>query len=195
MNSHQKSRKTDINSLERRHALFTIAGLLGLSVTLDTLAMTESSQQQGRGFLNEDQLNLTAALAEAIIPATDTPGAIAVGAPAYISHHLKVCASSNRQRQFIEGLRVIDQHATQRFGTSFVWIANQEKNVLLHDLEKMQMGFTRADKDFFVFLKSLTLLAYYTSEIGATQELAYLAVPGGYKGSFPFAAVGRAWAT
>jgi hypothetical protein len=47
---------------------------------------------------------------------------------------------------------------------------------------------------FFRTAKELTLLGYYTSEPGATRELRYAAVPGGYEGCVPLAAVGRTWA-
>lgn len=157
--------------------------------------MMEHAQQEDAGLLNEQQLSITAALAEAIIPATDTPGAVGVGAPSYISHHLKFCAPVWRQEQFVKGLQRIEQQAIARFQSGFTWLTQEQQTLLLQALEAKREGFTEHDKDFFVLMKSLTLLAYYTSEIGATQELAYLAIPGGYKGSFPFAAVGRAWAS
>jgi hypothetical protein len=48
---------------------------------------------------------------------------------------------------------------------------------------------------FFRRMKELTLLGYYTSQPGATQELKYAQVPGRFDGCIPFATVGRAWAT
>jgi gluconate 2-dehydrogenase gamma chain len=48
---------------------------------------------------------------------------------------------------------------------------------------------------FFHTMKELTLLGYYTSQIGATQELKYAQVPGRFDGCVPFATVGRAWST
>jgi hypothetical protein len=48
---------------------------------------------------------------------------------------------------------------------------------------------------FFHTMKELTLLGYYTSQIGATQELKYAPVPGRFDGCVPFATVGRAWST
>ena len=47
---------------------------------------------------------------------------------------------------------------------------------------------------FFRQLKELTLAGYYTSEVGATQELQWLAAPGRYDADVPLAEVGRAWA-
>lgn len=47
---------------------------------------------------------------------------------------------------------------------------------------------------FFRTMKELTLLGYYTSELGATKELRHAPVPGRYEGCVPLAQVGRAWA-
>ena len=47
---------------------------------------------------------------------------------------------------------------------------------------------------FFRMMKELTLLGYYTSEVGATRELRYEPVPGRYEGCVPFTTIGRTWA-
>ncbi|MEM6285778.1 MAG: gluconate 2-dehydrogenase subunit 3 family protein [Bacteroidota bacterium] len=47
---------------------------------------------------------------------------------------------------------------------------------------------------FYRQLKELTVAGYYTSEVGATQELQWLAVPGRYDADVPLSEVGRAWA-
>ncbi len=51
-----------------------------------------------------------------------------------------------------------------------------------------------APPPFFRQLKELTLAGYYTSEVGATQELQWLAAPGRYDADVPLSEVGRAWA-
>jgi hypothetical protein len=43
------------------------------------------------------------------------------------------------------------------------------------------------EQSFFKLLKDYTLTGYFMSEIGATQALAYEAVPGGYRGDLPLA--------
>jgi hypothetical protein len=48
---------------------------------------------------------------------------------------------------------------------------------------------------FWRTMKELTLLGYYTSEPGATQELRYAASPGRFEGCVPLERIGRAWAT
>ena len=46
---------------------------------------------------------------------------------------------------------------------------------------------------FFRMFKELTVVGYYTSEIGATRELKYSRVPGRFEGCLPFRTIGRAW--
>jgi hypothetical protein len=48
---------------------------------------------------------------------------------------------------------------------------------------------------FFRTMKELTLLGYYTSQVGATQELKYARVPGRFDGCVPLSSIGRAWST
>lgn len=59
----------------------------------------------------------------------------------------------------------------------------------------------RADKmrenpdHYYVQMKQLTLLGYFTSKEGATEALRYVAVPGKFDGSFPYKKGDKAWAT
>jgi gluconate 2-dehydrogenase gamma chain len=55
-------------------------------------------------------------------------------------------------------------------------------------------GPERPEVPFFRTMKELTIVGYYTSEVGATVELRHEAVPGRYDGCVPFAEIGRAWA-
>ena len=50
----------------------------------------------------------------------------------------------------------------------------------------------RDTRPFGVGDKHLVLLAYYQSEVGATQELRYELVPGAWRSCLPLAEVGRA---
>ena len=52
----------------------------------------------------------------------------------------------------------------------------------------------RRDVPWFRTIKELTVLGYYTSEIGATKELKYVAVPERFEGCVPLTQIGRTWA-
>jgi hypothetical protein len=48
---------------------------------------------------------------------------------------------------------------------------------------------------YFRMMKELTIIAFFTSETGATKTLRYKAVPGKYQGDVPYKKGDRAWAT
>lgn len=52
----------------------------------------------------------------------------------------------------------------------------------------------RMSPHYFSLMKQLTLLGYFTSEVGATQALRYVPVPGKYEGCISYKKGDRAWA-
>lgn len=180
----------------RRSALIKLAGLCGLALSGDALAALAASGKAPAApeLLSADALALTAVLAEHIIPATDTPGALAVGAHRTIDHMLMVCATASEQQSFIAGLERVDAMALAADGKRFRALPAKRRVALLHALDAGTAPFTAEDQRFFRKMKSYTLFAYYTSEAGSTLELAYLPVPGGFKGNFPVRKNTRTWA-
>lgn len=181
----------------RRTALKQMALLCGLSLSaqsLDVLSATvKGTMPHVTKFFTPDQLQMTGEIADLIIPTTDTPGALAVNVHGFLDSYLAECVSKEKQQQFLNGLKKINSIAEDKFHKTFLACTHKQHIQLLTAIEKADLGFNAEDKDFFKYFKSLTLFGYYTSEVGATQELAYLAVPGGYKGNFPFATLGKAW--
>lgn len=180
-------------SIDRRATLMRLAGLCGLALSGDALAAL-ASPKPAPGLLAPDALALTGVLVELIIPATDTPGALAVGAHRTISHLLQACAGKSEQAQFVAGLARIDRAAQAQDGKRFAALKPARQVALLHAIEAGQAPFNGEDQNFFGQLKSYTAFAYYTAAVGATRELAYAPVPGGYQGDVPLKKVGRSWA-
>ena len=182
----------------RRIALKQMALLFGLSLSaqsLDVLAATvKGTMPLSTKFFTPEQLQMTGVIADLIIPTTDTPGALSVNVHGFLDVYLAECVSKNDQEKFLNGLKKINSVAASKFRKPFLSCTQKQQTQLLTAIEKSDLGFTPDDKGFFTQFKSLTLFSYYTSEVGATQELAYLAIPGGYQGNFPFAKVGKAWA-
>lgn len=180
-------------SAERRATMLRLAGLCGLALSGEAMAAL-AAPTTTPGLLTPEQLALTGVLAELIIPKTDTPGALAVGAHRTVSHLLKACASKQQQAQFIAGLERIDAAARAQGGKPFTALASARQVALLRALDAGSAPFDANDQQFFMRLKSFTAFAYYTSEAGATRELAYAPVPGGFKGNVPLKKIGRNWA-
>lgn len=187
--------------VSRRDAIKQLALACGLVLSANSLSALAANftpptdfTRRKKTLLNADQLALVRELGEIIIPTTDTPGAIAAGVHDFINHFSVYCANTAEQQALLSGLKRIDDSAQTRFSTSFVTASKTQQIELLTNMEQAADGFTAADRQFFKQLKALVTFGYYTSEIGATQELAYLAIPGGYKGNFKFKDVGKAWA-
>ena len=61
-------------------------------------------------------------------------------------------------------------------------------------MDTTRRGSSRQPPHFFRTMKELTVLGYYTSQIGATKELRHAPIPGRFNGCVPLKTVGRTWA-
>lgn len=169
-----------------------VAALMGGSLLPGSIAALENSEVGARGddfsVLTEKQFRTLSVIADVIIPETNTPGAVGVGVPAFIDWALDAWLLPEETNAFLEGL---DQFATQNARFLMAKPAVQETVVRSIDeqLHNLPQGL-----EFYRQLKELVLIGYYTSEIGATMELAYDPIPGGYQ---PFTTTDsvKAWAT
>lgn len=189
------------DGLSRRAALKQLALACGLALSASSLSALAASfsaptdfSRSKKTLLTAKQLELVRTLGDIIIPATDTPGAVAAGVHDFINHYTAYCASSAEQQQLLATLARIESAAHDEFKTAFTALTNAQQLQLLNAMEQAQNGFSQADRKGLKQLKALVVFGYYTSEPGATQELAYLAIPGGYKGNFKLKEIGRAWA-
>ncbi len=126
------------------------------------------------------------ALTECIIPATDTPGAIAAGVPKYIDMVLAQVSEEGEKTTFTKGLEELMKTCSETYGKPFSQLEETEKITLLTKMET-------EDAPFFGILKAMTITGYYTSEIGATQELAYVHATGFYDGNKAYSEVGKSY--
>ena len=129
-------------------------------------------------------MKLLRELVETIIPQTDTPGAAETDTHGFIDDQLANCRAPEEARQFITELDKFDQQCRQHWGQVFADLSAPDKQAAMSACAHHQVPFKELPADFFYRLKSLTILGYYSSEAGASQELVYLPIPGGYAGSF-----------
>ncbi|MEO8030908.1 MAG: gluconate 2-dehydrogenase subunit 3 family protein [Gemmatimonadota bacterium] len=127
---------------------------------------------------------LIAALAELILPESETPGAGAVGVPAFIELILTEWQSDEERQQFVAGLEDIERQSHALGGTSFVALGADAQQRLLNTLDGTtgQPGSAAAS---FATLKSLTVYGYFTSERIVTEVLRTPMIPGHYDGAAP----------
>ncbi len=145
-------------STTRREALISIAALRA-SVSSGAAATT---------FLNKAELACVSALADAIIPRTETPGASDAGVPAYIEQRLS--ADAKIAEQFRKGLLLFQSESERQFGGGFASLDPQQQFALLTPISqnlKTPLG------SFFQLVKELTVDGYYRSKEGLAQELGW----------------------
>jgi hypothetical protein len=129
-------------------------------------------------FFTSAQFLMVSRLTDLIIPPTDTPGASAAGAPAYID--LVVIEDPKLQATFQEGLLRLEGMSQSRFGSTFLQLTEAQQVEILKSLSEASVP---ADAQFFRALKNLTADGYYTSRPGLVQELGYNG--NAYLASFP----------
>lgn len=144
-------------------------------------------------FFRPDEMAWIAALADTIIPATDTPGAIAANVPDTIQGLASEWGDDGFRLFSREGLASLKESLGSDEG-QFVDLKAEARTAVLAAYDA-DIYSGSVDDDFYRNLKSTVATAYYMSEIGATQELAYEAVPGEWIGDAPLSDYPKTWAT
>jgi hypothetical protein len=117
--------------------------------------------------LSADQNATVVALAEIIIPETDTPGATKANVNQFVDYVL-ANAATDRQK-FVDSLAWLDAHVNETHGTTFVKASPDTQMAVVTALSTQPSG--SPGGDFFRAIKSLTVTGYYTSEIAMRDEI------------------------
>jgi hypothetical protein len=202
MNAQQSAR-----AMTRREALQQLILLVGAGAAAPALlrgGRAHAGPQAPAKFFTPSQALLVSEVAEIMIPRTATPGAKDVGVPEFIDVVLlNVYAPVDRAR-YLEGLGAFGALAVQTYGRPFLQLDSGERAALVqsvHDAavaEELKQKALHAPvtRPFILMTKELAMLGFFSSEIGATQVLQYVAIPGSYHGCLPLsqAGNGKSWA-
>jgi hypothetical protein len=152
----------------------------------------------------EQHRGLITALAETIIPATDTPGANEAGVGDFIVVMIRDCTDRMSANHFIDGLKELAQYCRNQFDKPYDQCSASDQQAVLHYFEKKGTPYKgiagKAEeaylgRSFFTTLKKYTVEGYCTSQAGATRGLSYQYVPGSFHGCIPLQPGQRSWAT
>jgi hypothetical protein len=139
--------------------------------------------------LTEHQNALVTALAELIIPETDTPGATTAQVNRFVDILLAEWFDGEDREEFLAGLAALDVRSRETFGAAFLDLEEAQQTRLLSELDGEVTALREAglptDDHFFGRMKWLTMYGYYTSEVGATEELQQVIIPGRYEPCAP----------
>ena len=166
--------------MDRRHALKNVALFLGGTLSAPTLLAMNRWESadfnllKGSDFsLTDVQRKIVAEVAELILPKTSTPGAKDAGCPAFIEMMLKDCYKKTEQDNFLAGLVGLEQSKFLSLDA-----ANRTEALKVLEVNTKTMKDASKGTPFWKLMKELTLLGYFTSEVGIKASFDYQPIPG-----------------
>lgn len=187
--------------MNRREAISSVALLLGGTIlgAEAFLSGCKTKSDLGISFTPTD-ISFLDEVAETILPATSTPGAKAAKVGEFMTVYVRDCYEEKDQKIFMDGMKKLDEASKTKNGKSFMDSTPGQRHDLLVSLDAEAKAYEKSKKGedpkhYFRMMKEMTLFGYFTSEIGATQALRYVAVPGKYEGCIPYKKGDKAWAT
>lgn len=165
-----------------RAAIGSGAGFALIGLQRACLADTSLDALPTNVILDDPGRELLAAIAETIIPETDTPGAIAAGVPEFVELILSDWHTAEERQPVLDGMARLDQACESDHGRRFAACSETEQAGALAAAEGTEM---------FAMLKSLVVNGYFTSELGATSQPGYNPMPGVYREVVYDATTGR----
>jgi Gluconate 2-dehydrogenase subunit 3 len=206
----------------RREAVQRVAALLG-GVALaggDRLvafsfapAAIEQAMAQGTGTFTAADVALLDEIAETILPETSTPGAKAAKVGAFMALMVTEAYDERSRQVFQQGLRQLEDACRRAHAVPFMQASAAQRLSLVETLDREQHAVmeARAPKrrvrapaaesgsdepaHYFRLMKELTLLGYFTSEIGCTRAMRYIEAPGRFDPNAPYSRGDKSWAS
>src|SRR5919198_4950822 len=133
--------REDIDRREAvRRALLLVGGPLSAPAVVAALARAEAAQRGGASWaprvLTAEQLKQVTAIAEHIIPATDTPGAREAGVPQFVDTMLAEYYTKEERDRFLGGLTELDARARREYGRVFLAGTAAQQRELLEKVDR-----------------------------------------------------------
>jgi hypothetical protein len=187
--------------MQRREALRLLASAAALPLlSRQAFSMFQEvhqnlSEQAVLKTLNPHQNATVTVISELIIPQTSTPGAKAARVNEFIDLILSEWYDDEEKSIFLTGLTDVDSRARDLFGKDFVDCGEKLQTEVLHALDDEVASAREVDhrrrrnvppeRNFFYMMKQLTLIGYYTSQIGFEQELHGEIIPSSHASCAP----------
>jgi hypothetical protein len=205
-------------AIQRVSALLGGVALVGGSSLLASCTRDRTAAQAGFGSFTAADIALLDEVAETILPETKTPGAKAAKVGAFMALMVTDTYKPEDQTVFRNGMKQLDDTSSKDSGTKFMSATPEQRLALLEKLDKeakdhhdskearkraseneqktMPPDTTKVEEPehYFRMMKELTLLGYFTSEIGCTQAQRYAETPGKFEPCVPYTPGETSWA-
>lgn len=198
------------HAIDRREAVRFVTALLGgvalvggsgLVTACERAQRRAAAATGGTGTFTPQDIALLDEVAEAMLPATKTPGAKAAQVGAFMALMVTDCYDEREQATFRAGMRMLDEACRAMHGASFLEATPGQRLALLEQLDRA----AKAEMDarphgdetpahYFRMMKELALLGYFTSEIGYTKAMRYVEAPARFDPCVPYTPGEPTWA-
>ena len=178
--------------MQRREAVQYISLLLGGTLVGGSLFTTGcKTATKDENAFSETDIAYLDEVGDTILPTTGSPGAKATKIGLFMTTMINDCYEPKNKKVFLEGMKKLDELSEKQFSESFVDASPQQRKELLVQLDKEQKDYMLKKKPedvshYFRMMKELTLLGYFTSEIGSKQARRHVPVPGRYDACIPY---------
>jgi hypothetical protein len=187
--------------MNRREAIKQVTAMLGGVVFVgsgDLLTAVEhaharvTAARKRIGAFTAQDVALLDEVADTILPETKTPGAKAAHTGAFMALMVTDTYDDQQQTIFRDGMRKLGEAA-------FMTKPPAQRLALLEQLDREQKAYMDsraqgAPPHYFRLMKELTLLGYFTSEIGCSQAMRYRETPGRFDPCVPYTPGETTWA-
>jgi len=201
--------------MDRRDAVKYMSILLGGTFIGAEAFLSGCKSNTGKATdWSEDDIAYLNEIGETILPQTATPGAKAANVGKFMTIMVNDCYEEADQKVFHDGMRKINDAAKDKYSKGFMDLAPQQRHDLLVGLDKEAKtqqqkveAFNQGESaketaeiakgnlkykrqymspHYFALMKQLTMLGFFTSEVGATKAIRYFPVPGRYDGCIDY---------
>ena len=206
--------------MNRRDAIGRVALIMGGAVIGAEFFLSgcKPTSTQVSDLFDTDHVAFMNEVADTILPTTTaSPGAKAANVGQFMAVMVRDCYTPGDQKIFLDGLKKLDDAGQKQFSGKYLDLSPKQRTDLLIALDKEQKDYytqqyKKLDADmakhkgdetyepadipdhYYRMIKELTLLGYFTSEVGATKALRYMETPGRYDGCMPYKKGDKAWA-
>lgn len=183
--------------MNRRELLKMIAAATGTAMIGGTALLSGcATRPQNTLVFSKENILLLDEVAETILPRTNTPGAKDAKVGEFMGVFVTDCYTPEEQATFHKGLIDLEEKAQKTYGRSFMALQPDERQAFISQLDQDAFAQVKSGKPhYFTMIKQLTLFGFFTSEVGATKVLRYVAIPGYFDGELAYKPGDRAWAT
>jgi glucoside 3-dehydrogenase (cytochrome c) hitch-hiker subunit len=127
------------------------------------------------------QRQMVSAIAETIIPKTQTPGALEAGVPKFLELIVSDWMTEAERDKFLLGIVEVEQAAHKAHKVNFADCSPEQQHQLLDAIEDKHEDHPWYEQDgqsafeteapFIVVVKELTIFGFFMSKVGSTQVL------------------------